>query len=180
MDIEQIKRVSDSAECLYNDTQVQQAIDRMAGDITARLSNANPLVLCVMTGAVVPAGHILTRLHFPLQVDYIHATRYKGETRGGLIEWKVEPSHSLKDRSVLIIDDIFDEGVTLQEIVKYCKDKQASEVLTAVLVNKLHDRKVPMQPDFIGLETEDKYLFGYGMDYYNYLRNAPGIYAVKE
>ncbi len=168
------------AECLYTDEQVQLAINQIASEITKKLSKRNPLVLCVMTGALIPAGHILTRLNFPLQLDYIHATRYQGDTRGGVLNWLVKPTIPLRGRDILIIDDIFDEGITLSEIVKFCSVNGANDIFTAVLVNKIHNRKTKLQVDFIGLETEDKYLFGYGMDYHNYLRNAAGIYAVKE
>ena len=168
------------AECLYTDEQVKMAIAKMASAITNNLADRDPLVLCVMTGAIIPAGHLLTRLNFLLQIDYIHATRYRGETVGGRLHWIVKPTHSLRGRNVLIIDDIFDEGVTLSEIVEYCWAEGASDVQTAVLINKLHDRKQKMKINYVGLETDDRYLFGYGMDYHGYLRNMPGIYAVKE
>ena len=175
----EINTVFDDADCLYTEAQVQQAFDTMADAINTDLHSANPLVQCVMTGAIIPAGHLLSRLHFPLQVDYIHATRYRGETQGGQLHWLVKPRYELKDRTILIIDDIFDEGITLHEIVRYCYAEQAAHVHTAVLVNKRHDRKAPLEIDYIGVETGDHYLFGYGMDYKDYLRNAPGIYAVR-
>lgn len=167
------------ADCLYTRAQVQAAMDEMASAITQRLGGHDPLVLCVMTGAMIPAGHLLTRLNFPLQIDYIHATRYRGGTAGGRLNWLVRPTHAIKGRHVLIIDDIFDEGITLASIVEYCWEEGAAEVCTAVLINKLHARKHPLKVDFVGLETTDRYLFGYGMDYKGYLRNADGIYAVK-
>lgn len=170
----------DEADCLYTHEQVQAALDQMAGAITQKLASQDPLVLCVMTGAVIPAGHLLTRLNFPLQIDYIHATRYRGNTAGGRLNWLVRPTHPVRGRQILIIDDIYDEGVTLASIIEYCWDEGASEVYTAVLVNKLHARKHPLKVDFIGLETTDRYLFGYGMDYKGYLRNAAGIFAVKD
>ena len=168
------------ADCLYTNEQVQSAIERVASEITQKLEKRNPLVLCVMTGGLIPAGHILTGLNFPLQLDYIHATRYQGDIRGGVLSWLVKPTFSLYGRDILIIDDIFDEGITLSEIVEFCSAEGANDIFTAVLVNKIHDRKTSLQVDFVGLETEDKYLFGYGMDYHDYLRNAPGIYAVKD
>lgn len=174
-----IQKVLAQADCLYTNEQVQLALTKMAAAITTDLAETNPLVLCVMTGAIIPAGHLLSQLTFPLQIDYIHATRYRGNTVGGHLHWIVKPSHSLKGRNVLIIDDIYDEGITLNEIVDYCWSEGASDVHTAVLVNKLHDRKQKMKINYIGLETEDHYLFGYGMDYHGYLRNMPGIYAVK-
>ena len=169
----------EEADCLYSDMEVQASIEKMAVEITKILQHDSPVVLCVMNGAVIPVGHLLTRLSFPLEVDYVHATRYKNKTRGAELEWIAKPSTSLKNRTVLVVDDIFDEGVTLQEISKYCAAEGATKVYSAVLVNKLHDRKVDFNVDFIAVETEDRYLFGYGMDYQGYLRNVNGIYAVK-
>ena len=180
MKYKDVQHALSQAECLYTHEQVQQAITQMALDITRNLADRDPLVLCVMTGALIPAGHILTQLNFLLQIDYIHATRYRGETVGGRLHWIVKPTHSLRGRDVLIIDDIYDEGVTLSEIVEYCWAEGANDVQTAVLINKLHGRKQKMNINYVGLETGDHYLFGYGMDYHGYLRNVPGIYAIKE
>jgi hypoxanthine phosphoribosyltransferase len=170
----------ENADCIYTEDQVQNAIKETAELIENKLAASDLLVLCVMTGAIIPAGHILTHLKFPLQLDYIHATRYQGNTVGGKLNWLVHPSQSLKGRNILIIDDIYDEGITLSEIVEYCSAEGAESVHTAVLINKLHNRKHGNKPDFICLETEDRYLFGYGMDYRGYLRNIPGIYALKD
>ena len=179
MDIDEIKKVKAEADCLFTKAEVEAALDSMAMVISEKLQHKNPLVLCVMSGAMIPAGHLLTRLDFPLQLDYIHASRYAGETRGGELYWQTKPNFSLSGREVLIIDDILDEGITLAAIVEYCHEAGAASVSTAVLVDKKHDRKNGINADFVGLETEDRYLFGYGMDYKDYLRNAAGIYAVK-
>jgi len=179
MDIQSIKKVQSESDCLCDAKQLNSILDGLAEDITADLKDKNPLILCVMTGGIIPVGHLATRLTFPLQLDYIHATRYRGETSGSDLHWIQEPSISLKNRNILIVDDIFDEGITLLEIVKYCKEKGADKIYSAVLVNKLHDRKVNYTPDYIGLDIEDRYLFGFGMDYKNYLRNVNAIHAVK-
>ncbi|MEO7557992.1 MAG: hypoxanthine-guanine phosphoribosyltransferase [Gammaproteobacteria bacterium] len=170
--------VFEQAELLYSQAQVEAALTRMAAAISAQLKDSNPLVLCVMTGAVIPAGQLLTQLDFPLQLDYIHATRYRGQTQGGELHWLVKPICSLQGRVVLIIDDILDEGFTLAAIVEDCRAAGARAVYSAVLVDKIHGRKQGMQADFVGLNVEDRYVFGYGMDYKGYLRNAAGIYAV--
>jgi hypoxanthine phosphoribosyltransferase len=82
---------------------------------------------------------------------------------------------------VLLLDDILDEGITLDAIAGYCRQQGATRILMAVLVDKRHDRKVSpgFRADFTGMETEDRFLFGFGLDYKGYWRNAPGIYAVK-
>ncbi len=177
-----IQHVFDKADCLHDLKTIEKALDHMANAITQKLKDSNPLIICVMVGALIPTGHLLTRLNFPLEVDYIHATRYRDQTRGGDLHWLVEPRQSLKNRTVLIVDDILDGGITLAAIIDYCKQAEAAEVLTAVMVNKVREREPggEFTPDFVGLETEDRYLFGFGLDYKGYLRNAPGIYAVAK
>lgn len=178
---EDAQRVLQGAIPLYSKAEVEQAILRMAREIEQALGDRNPLVLCVMNGGLIPAGKLVPELNFPLQLDYIHATRYHGRTSGSDLHWRAEPQQELQDRVVLVIDDILDEGITLDKIVEYCREQGAREVYTAVLVEKLHERKPGMQhADFTGLQVEDLYVFGYGMDYKNYLRNAPGIFAVRE
>lgn len=179
MDIKSIKLIEKESDCLCDSKQLSKVLDTLADKITTDLKEKNPLILSVMTGGIIPTGHLVTRLAFPLQLDYIHATRYRGETRGGELHWIQEPSISLKNRNVLIVDDVYDEGITLFEIVKYCKEQGASDVRSIALVNKIHNRKIDYKPDYVGLEIEDRYLFGFGMDYKNYLRNINGIHAVK-
>jgi hypoxanthine phosphoribosyltransferase len=176
---EHVEQIYREADCLHTQEQVEAAIVRMAGEITVRLKEANPLVLCVMTGAVIPMGQLLTHLAFPLQIDYVHATRYCGETCGGALNWLARPRMAVQDRVVLVVDDILDEGVTLKAILEDLGAQGAREVYSAVLVEKEHDRKNGLKADFVGLTVEDRYVFGYGMDYKDYLRNAPGIFAVK-
>ncbi|HDP90165.1 MAG TPA: hypoxanthine-guanine phosphoribosyltransferase [Thioalkalivibrio sp.] len=179
---EEAARVYAEADCLVTGAEIEQALERMARAITEDLADANPLVVCIMTGGLVAAGQLLTRLEFPLQLDYLHATRYRGATSGGAeVHWLVEPHRSLDGRNVLLVDDILDEGHTLAAIQAYCHGHGAESVRTAVLVDKRHDRKHPdASADYIGVEVADRYLFGSGMDYKEYLRNAAGIWAVKD
>lgn len=179
--IDKVQAVLAEADCLYSFTEVNEALDRMAHDITQKLKDTNPVILSVMTGGLITTGHLVTRLHFPLEIDYIHVTRYRGTNRGGDLHWLVEPRISLKNRVVLIIDDIMDGGLTLTAIIDYCKQLKAEKVYAAVMVSKKRAREsgVTKEPDFIGVVAEDRYLFGFGLDYHEYLRNVPGIYAVK-
>ncbi|MBQ85561.1 MAG: hypoxanthine-guanine phosphoribosyltransferase [Gammaproteobacteria bacterium] len=175
----EILAVSRRAICLHTEAEVEDAIDLLAAKVSTALRDRNPLLLCLMNGGLVFAGKLLTRLDFPLQIDYLHATRYRNNTQGSELNWHRLPMLSLDGRDVLIIDDILDEGETLAAVVEHCRAQRAASVLTAVLVDKLHERKVAdICADFIGLRVEDRYLYGYGMDYRGYLRNAAGIYAV--
>ncbi|MEM7249848.1 MAG: hypoxanthine-guanine phosphoribosyltransferase [Pseudomonadota bacterium] len=176
-DVEQVLAAS---ELLHSPERVAQAYEEMATAITIALENKNPLVLAVLVGGLVPAGALMPRLAFPLELDYIHATRYRGEEHGKDVQWLSRPQAQISGRTVLIIDDILDEGFTLNAIVEYCESVGAQRVMTAVLVNKVHDRKVLAAADFQGLDVDDRYVFGCGMDYRGYLRNAPGIYALGD
>ncbi len=178
--LNEIQDVVAKAELLYDKSQVESALDDMAEKITLFLSQRNPLLLCVMNGGIVIAGHLLTRLDFPLTLDAINATRYRNTTAGGEIDWLHTPQASLQNRTVLIIDDILDEGITLRSIYEYCAQQGASSIYSAVLINKKLPQRKPIIADFIGLETENRYLFGYGMDYKGYCRNLAGIYALQE
>ncbi len=160
--------------------EVEAALDRMAQDIRRDLALLNPLVLCIMTGAVVPAGLLLPRLDFPLQLDYLHATRYRGTTRGGTLRWEHRPTEAVRGRQVLLLDDILDEGITMWEAVEACRADGAAQVYSAVLVEKERERKAPIRADYVGLRVPDRYVFGYGLDYEGYFRNAAGIYAIPE
>ncbi len=177
---EHIREVFAKATCLYSKNEVEAALDKMAQEIHDALSQSNPIFLCVVVGGIVPLGNLLPRLDFPLEVDYVHATRYRGDTVGKDLQWKAKPSCNMKGRTVVVVDDILDGGVTLEAIVQFCKESGASVVHTAVLVDKCHAR-LPhghAKADFSGLEVDNHYVFGYGMDYKGYLRNAPGIYVV--
>lgn len=179
---EKIKDVYEKSSCLYTTHEVEAALDRMAINIQQTLEDKNPVLLCVMIGGLVPMGNLLPRLNFPLEVDYVHATRYRGATQGGELHWKVKPSTNLEGRTVLIVDDILDGGVTLAAIVEAVQSLGAAKVYTAVLVDKYQKRLPDGLPeaDFVGLQVDDHYIFGYGMDYHEYLRNAPGIFVVSE
>ncbi|CBV42592.1 hypoxanthine-guanine phosphoribosyltransferase [Halomonas elongata] len=176
-----MRAVMDSADCLISQQEVERALDRMAEELTRDLGDSLPVFYCVMNGGLITTGHLLTRLGFPLEVDYLHATRYRGGTRGGELFWRVSPEIPMAGRHVVIVDDILDEGATLAAILDYCAEAGAASVATAVLVDKRHDRKaVPgLKADYCGLEVADRYVFGYGMDYKGYWRNAPGIFAPK-
>jgi hypoxanthine phosphoribosyltransferase len=118
-------------------------------------------------------------LRFPLEFDYIHATRYRGTTAGGGIEWRALPASGVAGRTVLVLDDILDEGPTLAAIRQRLVSLGAQEVLTAVLADKAIGRPKPLAADFIGLTVPDRYVFGCGMDVHGAWRNLPAIYAVK-
>ncbi|MEL0613543.1 hypoxanthine-guanine phosphoribosyltransferase [Marinomonas arenicola] len=177
--INDLNTILDESDCLIDAQQIDTALDSMAKQITTDLADKLPLVICVMNGGLIPTAALIERLSFPIELDYVHASRYGMETEGTNLKWMSYPQTDISGRDVLIVDDIFDQGHTLQAIIEWFEAQGANSVLSATIVNKLHDRKVDMTPDYIGLDVEDRFLFGFGMDYKGAFRNLKGIYAIK-
>lgn len=173
------QQLLNQATLIHNAEAVTGAINRLGVEITQALSTATPVVICVMGGGVVFAGQLLTQLSFPLELDYVHASRYQNNTVGLVLDWKALPKLDLSGRTVLIVDDILDEGITLLAIQEKCLALGAKQVLSAVLVEKTLDHTKPIQADFVGLEVPNRYVFGYGMDAYGWWRNLSSIYALN-
>ncbi|NKI34415.1 hypoxanthine-guanine phosphoribosyltransferase [Wenzhouxiangella sp. XN79A] len=169
----------EGAERLFDAAQVAAAYDRLAVRLDAALPEGPVLLLTVMTGGLFPAVEVARRLKRPITIDYVHATRYRGATRGGEIDWIRWPALPDSSRQVLLVDDIFDEGHTLAAV----RDRIAShhDVTTAVLALKRHDRGLPRDwIDHYGLEVPDRYVFGCGMDHAERWRELPEIWALPD
>lgn len=168
------------SDLIASAAQVECAVQRVAAEIEQKLGKTYPLVLAVMGGAVVFAGQILPLLRFPLDFDYIHASRYGVMTRGANIEWRVSPPQLAKGRAVLVLDDILDHGETMAAIRDRLLELGAASVHCAVLVEKNLKIEKPVAADFVGLKIPDRFVFGCGMDAKGYWRNLPEIRAMKE
>ena len=173
------KDVLASAEILFSAEEVDKAVTRVAQEITEKLGDTMPLLLCVMTGGVPFAADLMAKLNFPLEFDYLHVTRYGQETSGGALSWRSAPWTSVKDRTVIVLDDILDEGMTLAAIVERLKELGAKACYTAVATEKLNGKKKPIKADFVALTVPDRFVFGFGMDVRGHFRNLPAIYAMK-
>ena len=161
--------------------EVSASIARMAQEMRAQMSDDFPLVLSVMGGAAVFTGMLLPHLDFPLEFDYIHLTRYRNTTKGSAeMQWRVAPAESVKDRVVLVLDDILDEGETMAAIRDRILAMGAKRFLSAVLCEKILQKSKPLYPDFRGFKVPDRYVFGCGMDARGYWRNLPAIRALTE
>lgn len=166
-----------SARCVADDAVITHAIDQLAVRLTLAFAEANPIVVAVMNGGLWLAADLLARLHFPLQLDYAHATRYANGTHGGEVSYLNDVREDVAGRTVLVIDDVFDHGVTLAGLTERIGAAGATSVIPCVLVNKLVPGRALAAPEFTALDLPDRYLFGRGMDYKGYLRNLRDIYA---
>ena len=151
----------------------------MAAALAPQLEKVNPVVLAVMHGGAFAALELSRRFAFPHEFDYVHVTRYRGGTRGHKLVWRARPSKALAGRCVLVVDDIFDHGTTLQAVQRALDRLGVASQRTAVLVVKRRKRgRRGPRVDVSGLVVDDVYVFGSGMDYRGHWRELGGVYAI--
>ncbi|NID14300.1 hypoxanthine-guanine phosphoribosyltransferase [Luteibacter yeojuensis] len=176
-----LEEALNNADLLFSREQLDIEISRMGREIDRTLAGERPVFLTVMHGALVFAGQLALSIRTDLEFDYVHATRYRGRTTGSDLHWLRRPEVPLQGRTVLLVDDILDEGHTLKAVRDACFGMGAKRVLLAVLCTKLHGRRAHgIEADFNGVDLPDRYVFGFGMDYNEQARNLPGIYALKD
>jgi hypoxanthine phosphoribosyltransferase len=181
MNEDDLSRMLQQSRLVVSADEIDRTTTRLANEIDARYQQQVPIVICIMNGGLMLTAQLMSKVKIHARIDYLQTSRYRGKTRGGELHWRAEPQYSFEGCPVILVDDIFDEGDTLLNIVAYCKDHGASDVFTVVLLDKKHDRKVKgFRPDLIGLEVEDDYLVGFGMDYQEHFRHLPAIYALSE
>jgi hypoxanthine phosphoribosyltransferase len=172
-----------NSELIHERADIERAIARMAVQIRNDYAGERPVYLTVMHGGMLFASLLALEIGqaIDLEFDYLHATRYRGDTTGGNeLHWLRRPEISLKGRRVLLIDDIVDEGHTLAEVRDWCRAQGAADVRIAAMTVKKHDRCVPgLSADYAGLDVPDRYVYGFGMDYHEQGRNLPAVYALK-
>ena len=178
-DIQTANKLLAHSEMFLPDHHVQNIVSRLAQELNKDMQFEFPIVIPVMTGGLVFCGQLLPLLDFPLELDYMHVTRYRGETQGSEIEWKLKPQLELDNRNILIIDDILDEGKTAFAIIEWLKESGANKITLCVLFNKKIGKPKPIMAKYVGLDIEDKYVFGFGMDVKNFWRNLSSIRAYK-
>jgi len=169
-----------NSEIIFSEQQVQDAVSCMAREINGVMADFHPLVLSVMGGAVVFTGQLLPLLNFPLDFDYVHVSRYGNNRQGGEMKWKVAPHENVRGRVVLVVDDILDEGETLNAVKQRVMALGAKQFYSAIFADKMNGKTKPIKADFVGLKVPDRFVFGYGMDIHGAWRNLPAIHAVKE
>ena len=171
----------ENSTVLFNREEVNAAVQKMADEINEFYGDEPLILISVLTGAIIPAAWLITKLKMPIQMDFVHATRYRGGLYGAELEYRVPPRLDLEDKHVLIVDDIFDEGNTLAAIKGSVEKRKARSVKMAALVRKVHDRGLTRDyVDFIGLDVPDVYVFGCGMDAYEEWRHLDEIWVLEQ
>jgi hypoxanthine phosphoribosyltransferase len=175
-----IKELISKSSLIHSNKKINEAISEIADNCNSKLSDKEVTILPVMNGALIFSGQLIPKLNFHCVLDYIHTSRYSDNKGYPTINWIYKPKIDLiKDKVVLVIDDILDEGLTLNDIKKNLIEMGAKQVIIVVLFDKKIDKIKPIKADFFGLVVPDVYVYGFGLDFNGIGRNIPHLYAHK-
>ncbi|MFC3193462.1 hypoxanthine-guanine phosphoribosyltransferase [Marinicella sediminis] len=169
------------SEILISESTIDQAINDLAAELNSDYADKEVAFLTIMNGGMIFASALSTRLNIDMEMDYLQLSRYGKSKTGGQLVWKYQPEINLKNRHVILCDDIYDEGHTLEAAHNWCMKQGAQSTSSVVLVLKEHDRTyADYKPDYVALNIPDHYIFGYGMDLEEKLRQLPAIYYLPD
>jgi hypoxanthine phosphoribosyltransferase len=164
---------------LVSEVQIRDAVERLAAEIRAREAGRPLTVIGVMTGSIVLVADLIRKLDMPLRVGIVQASSYRGGTQSGDLIINAELLPDIAGRDVLLVDDIFDTGRTLSQLVSHLRDLGPSSLRTAVLMLKRGRQEVQLRPDYVAFEIPDEFVVGYGLDYRDLYRNLPYIASLE-
>ncbi len=165
---------------LLSETQLREGIDRMADELMQRYGPAPITIVAVMTGSLVMLADLIRRLSMPVRVSLIQASSYRGGMKPGDLWIKEDMMLDVKNRDVLVLDDIFDTGKTLKAVVQCVQSLRPRSVASAVLLFKEGRQEVDFEPDFSAFHIPDEFVVGYGLDYQDLYRNLPFLAVLEE
>ncbi|QDV24709.1 hypoxanthine phosphoribosyltransferase [Aureliella helgolandensis] len=164
---------------ILTENQLRDGVAAMSAEIAARYGTEPLTIVAVMTGSLVLLADLIRQLSMPVRVSLIQASSYRGGTESGSLWIRDDMMLDVKDRDVLVVDDIFDTGKTLEAVMECIAEMQPLSLSSAVLLHKKERQQVSLVPDFVAFNIPDEFVVGYGLDYQDLYRNLPFL-AVLE
>ena len=169
-----------AVKILVTEQQIQDAIDKVAAEIRAREAGRPLTVIAIMTGSIVFLADLMRKLDQPIRVGVVQTSSYRGGTKRGALTINSDMLLDVEGRDVLLVDDIFDTGHTLHEVIAMIDELGPKSIKSAVLLLKRGRQEVQMRPDYVGFEIPDEFVVGYGLDYRDMYRNLPYLAALED
>jgi hypoxanthine phosphoribosyltransferase len=166
---------------ILTEDEIRESVGRLARQVAAQYDSQPVTLVAVLTGSLVLLADLIRRLDLPLRVGLVQSRSYRGlATQPGVLEINDAMLPDLAGRHVLLVDDIFDTGRTLDYLVGRVEELGAASVRSAVLLLKRGRQQVSYRPDYVGFEIPDAFVVGYGLDYNDLYRNLPFVAALDE
>lgn len=168
-------------QALFTPEEIRGAVERLAREIKRDYQDKNPLLLGVLKGSFVFMADLIRNLDIPLEVEFVTLSSYgRGTESSGEVNIVRGLHTPIRDRDVLVIEDIVDTGVTLSFLINYLRRRKPASLKVCTLFDKAHRRQMWMPIDYLGFTAPDVFLVGYGLDWDEKFRHLPGIYSLGE
>jgi len=176
--MKRIKLLDKEFEISIPASDIKEAIWKIADKINADLKDKNPVMVCILNGSFMFSADLLKLIKFPCQISFVKLASYEGTGSSGKVKELIGFNEELSGRTVLLLEDIVDSGLTLKNCIKQVQKAGAKEVIVATLLFKPNALKEDINLDYIGIEIPNDFIVGYGLDYNGYGRNLPDIYKI--
>jgi hypoxanthine phosphoribosyltransferase len=167
-------------EPFISEDKIQIEVSRIAREMNRKLARKDPIFLGILNGAFMFASDLYKQLSFPCQITFLKLASYSGTQSTGTVKQLIGINRDLKDRVVVVLEDIVDTGVTLETIIRQLSGYQPAEIRVATFLHKPEATIKKVELDYVGLEIPNDFILGYGLDYDGYGRNFKEIYRLVD
>ena len=166
---------------LISKSQIEQRVAEMGRQISADFAGSELIALCVLKGAVFFCSDLVRNMEIDVALDFIQVSSYGNQKySSGVVTILKEPQLDMRGKSVLIVEDIIDSGLSMREVFRYIESRGAAAVKTATFLDKPKARKVPFNADYVGFSIEPQFVIGYGLDFAEKYRNIPEVQVLSD
>jgi hypoxanthine phosphoribosyltransferase len=165
---------------LINEDQIKKRIKELSAEITNDYRGIVPVFIGVLKGVLFFLPDLLKNINLTVEIDFVVVSFYHGKRKPGMLILEREIEMDIKNRNVILVDDILDTGNTLELLIEHVKKKGAKDISICVFLEKEKKREININPDYVGFKIPDKFVVGYGLDYEERFRNLPSIGILEE
>lgn len=166
---------------LFDEEQIAKRVKEMGQEISKDYEGNELVVISLLRGSFVFAADLVRAINVPVNIDFMTTSSYGySQSSSGIVEIISDIRTDVKDKNVLIVDDIMDSGNTMKEVVEYISKKQPKSIKTCVMLDKPSRREADITPDYVGFTIPDVFIVGYGLNYGDYYRNVPYIFTFDD
>jgi hypoxanthine phosphoribosyltransferase len=176
----QITVLDKTFESYISHEKIDQAIQKIAKQLENDLADENPLFLVILNGAFMFAGDLFKKFTFPAEISFIKFVSYQGTQSTGTVRQLIGLDEDIEGRTIVLVEDIVDTGVSMEKVLEYLADKKAKDIRIATLLFKPNSYKKHFKVNYIGLEIPNDFIIGYGLDYNGQARNLKDIYKIVQ
>ena len=165
---------------LFSREEIQSKVEELGRELSKEYADKDLVIVSLLRGAFIFSADLVRELSVPVEIDFMTTSSYgHGTQSSGDVKIVKDIDAIVKDRDVLIVDDIIDTGYTMERVMNHLKEKEPRSIKICTMLDKPDRREVDLEPDFVGFSIPDLFIVGYGLNYENHYRNIPYIFSFE-